>query len=94
MITITGLATSPRVDKAAPMRREKKIKGRISMCTMALKTFEGIIPSLPVSSLPRNTSLMVPPMVRSVFPDILEAMGRSMLNPLPELSSARVAGLP
>ena len=65
------------------MRSEKKIKGRMSVCTIALKTFEGIIPSLPVASLPRNTSLMVLPIVRSVLSDIRVAIGKLMSMPLP-----------
>ena len=56
------------------------MRGRISVWTIALKTFEGIIPSLPVSSLPRNTSLSVLPIVRSVLSDILVAIGKTDIN--------------
>ena len=80
---ITGLPISPSIDNAAPMRSEKKMSGRISVCTIALKTFEGIIPSLPVSSLPRNTSLRVLLIVRSVLSDILVAIGKLISMPWP-----------
>ena len=88
MTAMTGLPRSPSMDKAAPMRSEKKIKGRMSVRTIALKTFEGIIPSLPVSSLPRNTSLMVLPIVRSILPDTLVAIGKPMLILVPVSWSA------